>query len=656
MSKSLHYRPEIDGLRALSVLLVIFHHLGVTFFSGGYIGVDVFFVISGYLITSIITKEVSQQKFSIKGFYKRRIVRLAPAYFIVIATTSLVSMFALLPSELINYLDSVTYSTFFLANFYMWSEAGGYFGSQADFIPLLHLWSLAVEEQFYILWPIILVVFYKLFKFKGITLFVLFSALLCLIVSEYGAQKYTAAAYYLMPTRAVELMLGALLVFLPKYQFSILIRNFLTLLGLSLIVYTAVMYTTATVFPGINALTPCFGAMLIIHCADYKKDFVGKVLSVKPVNFIGKISYPAYLWHWPIIVFCNIYLINISFLIGLLILFITLIISFLTFQYIENPAKKALNWRLGKIFLVGFIVPALVLLVLTYTSNVNDGFPERFSESLALKSKAILSFSYKERGRCNEGPVTNPLGEDECVLGVNKASVDFLLVGDSHANHYTGMIDEFAKNANISGYDITQHQTVYLPDARFFYKREGRDVESVNFYRRNQKISEIIKSGLYKKVILAGAFPNSISNLDYRISTTDSYNPKKVFKKQFTKSIEIIIASGATPYIINDNPTYKKEVHKCGILNERFNLTQNCNMPIAEYRNQVSDWMEFVEYLQKQFPQLNFINPNDIICDDKKCVTEIDEIPLYRDSTHLNQIGSRLIGKKYLEKLGNPLI
>ena len=220
MNHNLNYRPEIDGLRAVAVLLVILHHLGLSALSGGYIGVDVFFVISGFLITKIISKEIQDGTFSLGNFYKRRVIRLAPAYFLVLTTTTLVSMAIMLPAELLAYFKSVVYSTLFSANFFMWQEVGGYFGVLADKVPLLHLWSLAVEEQFYIFWPLALFGLYKLIKPKYIWLIIAVSVLGGLYISEYGVTHYRAAAYYLMPTRAFELLIGALIAVMPRIQLN----------------------------------------------------------------------------------------------------------------------------------------------------------------------------------------------------------------------------------------------------------------------------------------------------------------------------------------------------------------------------------------------------------------------------------------------------
>lgn len=655
MRKIKKYRPEIDGLRALSVLLVILHHLEVPGFSGGYIGVDVFFVISGYLITSIVYGEILDGSFSFKKFYKRRIVRLAPAYFLVVFATTVFCFFALLPSEFNNYAESVIYSTFFMANFYMWSEAGGYFGVQADFIPLLHLWSLAVEEQFYIFWPFILLCFHKMFSFRWIALFFFIATIISLLVSEWGAQQYLAAAYYLMPTRAVELMLGASLILAPKLQLQNIVRNGLTLSGLALIFFSVIFYTTETSFPGINVLVPCFGAMLLI-CFSDQYDIVGKTLSMASVVKMGKVSYPAYLWHWPIIVALNIYIVEISFWSGLGVVVGTFVLSFLTHHYFETPAKIILSYDFRKASFLGFIIPASFLLLLALLIMNFDGLPNRFSQSLALKNKAIMSLPGLERGRCNEGNVLNPLSADDCILGVNRDSVDFLLVGDSHANHFTGMLDEMAKDARLRGYDITQSQTIYFPDAKFFYLKDGKMVESVNFIKRNQVLTKIIQNGKFEKVILAGTFPYSINNGDYRLDAKVIDKEVTVFKKQFIKSIEIILKSGSTPYIINDNPAFKKNIHKCEILNERFGLTENCTLSRSDYLEQFAPWSEFVDELLSLFPELRFIDPNKVFCDEQFCKSELNGVPLYRDSGHLNQMGSRLIGKEFIKIYGNPLI
>lgn len=213
---SIAYRPDIDGLRAIAVSLVIFNHLGWSLFSGGYIGVDIFFVISGYLITIILTRDIQAQQFSIARFYKKRVVRLAPAYFTVLAVVSLIAWQVMLPGELTEYFKSVMYATVLIANLYMRNEVGDYFSPSVENVPLLHLWPLGVEEQFYIFWPLILWLFFSRASRKYLWLMISTLIIVLLAYAQYQLTQNPAKAYYSMPVRAFELLIGALITCLPR--------------------------------------------------------------------------------------------------------------------------------------------------------------------------------------------------------------------------------------------------------------------------------------------------------------------------------------------------------------------------------------------------------------------------------------------------------
>lgn len=263
----IRYQPHIDGLRAVAVLLVIFHHLGDWGgLSGGYVGVDVFFVISGYLITSIVRTEVESGRFTFGGFYKRRVVRLAPAYFTVLLATTIAALIWMLPAELLAYVRSMAASSLFLANFHMWKEIGGYFGADADTAPLLHLWSLAVEEQFYLFWPVALLLGHRLLGARWMPWIVVTVAIVGAVVSQWGVERYPAAAYYLLPTRFFELAVGATLAYLPAAAAQHRrVSQLAPILGVVLILYGAITFNPETLFPGYNALAPVLGAALLLR-------------------------------------------------------------------------------------------------------------------------------------------------------------------------------------------------------------------------------------------------------------------------------------------------------------------------------------------------------------------------------------------------------
>jgi peptidoglycan/LPS O-acetylase OafA/YrhL len=296
----LKYRPDIDGLRCVAVLSVLAFHLSPNRLPGGFVGVDVFFVISGYLISAIVFSEIAASRFSVIGFYERRIRRIFPALFATLIGVSAVLSFLLLPAEFVTYAKSVVAATLSSSNFYFWQHSG-YFDSPTS-NPLLHTWSLAVEEQFYILFPIFLVITRRFFPDRlKLAVVVLFFA--SLVSSEITLHYDAVTAFYMPYTRAWELLLGTIVSvgYFPRLRNAVL-RNAATILGIAMIGYSTLRFTPQTPFPGFYALIPCVGSALIIGAGEVGSSVVSKVLSLRPIVFVGLISYSLYLWHWPIIV------------------------------------------------------------------------------------------------------------------------------------------------------------------------------------------------------------------------------------------------------------------------------------------------------------------------------------------------------------------
>jgi len=300
------YRREIDGLRALAVLPVILFHAGFETFSGGFVGVDVFFVISGYLITTIILAELEQGNFSIVNFYERRARRILPALFSVMLVCIPFAWFWLLPSNMKDFSQSLVAVSVFASNILFWRESG-YFDTAAELKPLLHTWSLSVEEQYYVLFPLFLMIFWKLGKrWILVTLGLVFVA--SLAVAQWAAYAKPAAAFYLLPPRGWELLIGAFAAFYlsqaNRKDFGKGLSEFGGWLGVALILYAVFAYSKATPFPGFYALVPTLGTVLIILFAT-KQTAVGKLLGNKAFVGVGLISYSAYLWHQPLFAFAS---------------------------------------------------------------------------------------------------------------------------------------------------------------------------------------------------------------------------------------------------------------------------------------------------------------------------------------------------------------
>jgi len=420
-----------------------------------------------------------------------------------------------------------------------------------------------------------------------------------------------------------------------------------------LILYAATTYTTDRLFPGYSAIAPCLGAALILYFTRAKQGLVGKALSFPAMVYVGRISYPAYLWHWPIIAFLNLNLIKIDVTVGLATLTATLLFSGLTHRFIELPFRSFHAYRLPRILGYGFAVPAVAAIGFGLAMTTFNGIPGRFSDELNLKSAALLSLPNKVRGMCNGGNVTTPLGEDECVLGVANRPVDFLLIGDSHANHFTGMFDRMAKEAGVRGYDITQSNTIYLPGVRRFYEQDGSTVEHKKFALRNASLDRLIEKNKYKAVVLAGSFASHYKGNELRLE--GAVDSAEAFEKGFRSAVRHILDSGALVIIVAGNPVLSGVSHDCTMINARFGKHALCDLPADQHRSNFKKWNLFLDRIKSEFPSIVVIWPDKVICDQVNCRTELNGIPLYRDRNHLNQMGSELIGESFSAKFGNPL-
>ncbi len=314
-STNYQYRPDIDGLRAIAVGTVVLFHAGICC-SGGYIGVDVFFVISGFLITSLLLKDLDRGTFTFVGFWERRTRRIAPALFVVSAATLVAGWLLLLPVDLINLGRATASQAVFAANVFYWLDSG-YFSAASDEKPLLHTWSLAVEEQFYFIAPVLLWALYHVKPLRGRTSLLVLMTLgivSSFLVSVYGVARHPVAAFYLLPTRAWELLLGSLVATLPPIPSPLnrrTVRDFAATTGFASILVPAFLYTKETPFPGVAALAPCLGTALLIWANGRTEGtaptFIARLLSLNPIVFVGLISYSLYLWHWPLLAFATYY-------------------------------------------------------------------------------------------------------------------------------------------------------------------------------------------------------------------------------------------------------------------------------------------------------------------------------------------------------------
>ncbi|MBJ6611533.1 MAG: acyltransferase [Candidatus Thiothrix moscowensis] len=371
------YRKEIDGLRALAVLPVILFHAGFGWVPGGFVGVDVFFVISGYLITSIILDELEAGRFTLAGFYERRARRILPALFFVLLVCLPMAWWLLLPAELMNFGKSLIAVAGFVSNILFWLQTD-YFAATAEQIPLLHTWSLAVEEQYYLLFPLLLLLTWDLGKRWLLGLLVLI-ALLSFVWAEWLWRQSVEANFYLLPSRAWELMLGALAAFyLQKNRVEQgTLAQIASLLGLGLLLVAIFGLHEGVPFPSLYALLPTLGAVLLIMFAT-PATWVGRWLGKRVLVGIGLISYSAYLWHQPLFVFARMQATeepSAVFMAGLIVL--TLLLAYASWRWVEQPFRERSRFTRQQIFAMAAL--GSVLLVVTGVWLVAaEGLPERF--------------------------------------------------------------------------------------------------------------------------------------------------------------------------------------------------------------------------------------------------------------------------------------
>ena len=396
----LKYRSEIDGLRALAVIPVVFFHAGLDLFSGGFVGVDIFFVISGYLITTIILKELENNSFSIKYFYERRARRILPALIFMIYISSIFAFVLLTRSELGSYFGSVSATILFYSNFYFWKTAP-YFESEAELEPLIHTWSLSIEEQFYILVPLLLLLSYKYIrKYIFIVLGIIFFG--SLFICQLLALKTGGTLnFYFTLARAWELALGGLAAhFLLKNKVLVpqTISNFFSVIGLFLLLFSIFYFSRHTLYPSLYTLLPTIGTVLIIIFAN-EHSYV-KILSKLFVS-LGLISYSFYLWHQPLLAFSKVYFDEFTNLLTVATISMALFFSFLSYNFIEKPFRNGESVSTKSLFHILTILMLTGLIISFLSSNFfganSKNSTERRLAKLLINQNAVYSTKMDDR-------------------------------------------------------------------------------------------------------------------------------------------------------------------------------------------------------------------------------------------------------------------
>ena len=431
---AVNYRAEIDGLRALAVLPVILFHAGFSWFSGGYVGVDVFFVISGYLITTIIIAELAEGRFSLTVFYERRARRILPALFFVMLFSTLFALLWLAPSELKDFGQGLIAVSTFWSNVLFWQQSG-YFETAAELNPLLHTWSLAVEEQFYIFFPLLLLLAWRIsLKFVCLMLVVIF--VLSISAAQWGVYQSPSAAFYLLPMRAWELLIGSAIALYLRFNRPLdsrLANEAISLLGLAMVVFAIVAFDQTTPFPGVYAVLPTLGTALLILCAT-PSTTVCKVLSLKPLVALGLISYSAYLWHQPVLAFARYRLsADLPDFLLLALCLLAVAMAWLSWRYVEQPFRDKDRFSQKFIFQTSVLVIASLCGMGFWLHQSDGGLDFYAADEQTVFQSFVRPAVYvaKRHGTIRLQPFDK-----------NNDKPDILIIGDSHSEDLVNAVYE----------------------------------------------------------------------------------------------------------------------------------------------------------------------------------------------------------------------
>ncbi len=638
------HRDDIDGLRAVAVTAVLMFHARVLGVTGGFVGVDMFFVISGFLITTLILGDIGKERFSIVHFYERRGRRLLPALVVVLFITSLAANKFLLPYDARDYGRTLVATILFSSNL-LFARQTGYFDAPTEMKPLLHTWSLAVEEQFYILYPLFLFLVTRYFRKRyAIAIGTVLTASLAL--SLHNLFSHSAGNFYLPFGRAWELLIGGLLAtkVVPELR-SRTWSNVMGFGGLAFIAYSIFAFTAATPFPGFRALYPCLGAALIIYSGTGNETLVGRSLSWKPVVFVGLISYSLYLWHWVIIVFTKYYLVRpLTLLESAGVITGSVLLATLSWRFVEVPfrGKGAIASR--NVFLAGAALASFILCAYGGLAYLTNGLPSRFSGEARLLVEGGDD-TWNRTDACN--------GEI-CRVGVSNTNNDFILWGDSHAGALAPAIEKLASTQHLSGWVAFKGACAPL----LGLERYDQDVDCRGF---NDEVLAHIKSHRIKNVFLHGRWGlyTEAERYKHEIGGPAFLTPDLQEKENYAKFKQLVDTTLNQLHALGLNVVIIASVPEVGV-----------NVPTALTRAYLTgksvevapSYAEFTVRQARAFQVLRaaadeysipVVYPHEVLCNTTECLVEKDDRPFYSDDNHLSVHGAMYLAPTISRLLQN---
>ena len=624
----LSYRSEIDGLRAIAVLPVILFHAGFAYFGGGFVGVDIFFVISGFLITSIIISDLEKGKFTVADFYERRIRRIIPALFFVILCGAPVAFMVLLPASLKEFSESITSVILFVSNVFFWMKSD-YFAESSNLKPLLHTWSLAVEEQYYVIFPLVFLVIWR--RWRRASVYIAICVASCsLLLAEWGSHDHVAGTFFLAPSRAWELLAGAVCAMLcceHKFRPS----NTLSLIGLMAICISIFSYNEYTRTPSLYTLIPVIGTCLILLYGR-EEAMVARILSMRPLVGIGLISYSAYLWHQPLFAFARALSIEApssSVMIALSLL--SMALAYLTWRFIERPFRRQKEAKLARSALfAAAAASATGLGLLGLVGYFGDGFPARLPPT-ALAALAATTDSGAYRNECIDGPSLDRMLKlgDKCRLGAPDAKPEFVLWGDSIAGALADGVDLAARQAKQAGMIFGLHACPPLLGAGGWGR--GSAGRCPNF--QSGMMDTIDRLGV-RKVILAASWQALGKDFYIKSVRADGETGEEAFAEPLMRTIAELKKRNINIVLIGPYPdsdiSIPESIAKSIIFKKEFVAT----LPESEFmrKNAVALSLFSREYVKEN---VQFIDLGARFCDGEYCRLSSGIRSFFFDNGHL---------------------
>lgn len=650
---ALAYRRDIDGLRAVAVLAVVLFHFGVPGVTGGFVGVDVFFVISGFLITSIIWRERQAGRFSFVDFWARRARRILPALFVMMAATLAVGWFLLAPKDYEELGRSAHYQATFTSNL-LFSRQHGYFDASSDIKPLLHTWSLAVEEQFYIFFPLLLALLSSRLKHWRLALFAVL--LVSFGMSLWAVVHQPQKAFFLLHLRAWELLAGAMLAVMPKHDWraSPALAQGVSLVSTALILIAIVGFDARTPFPGAAALLPVLGVVGLIWANGQQYTWVGRLLSSRVMVGVGLISYSWYLWHWPVFVYANYAAVDglsAPELGGLMLL--SLVLGYLSWRFVETPfrEKRLLAGRKAILAAAGAGILCIGLTGLALRSA--DGVPSRLSEQ-ALRYAQAKKWS-PQLMACMADKDT-PDERLFCHFGPESRSVSALVWGDSHATALIPALEDGAKRHDISLVQASFAGCVPL-DGLENIARCAHFNHRVEKAMAEKSISDVVLAArwsLYLYGQMSGDKEHALKD-----PSTGKY-VRAVAEERFAQGLRARIAelraAGHRVWLVKEVPLQEIIVpYRLSRLAMMHRPVDGEGLPVAEHEKRQAFISKLFDELAAADSGVAVLDPAPLLCGaDGLCRVELNGRALYTDDNHLSEVGAKHI-EAFLEPLFSSL-